>query len=203
MAADEKKSILLHLEELRRRILFSIIAIVLLSVLSYAFAEEVLGFLARYVKNLVFISPEEAFLAHLKIAFFCGLVLSAPIILFNVLKFIWVALEKKEKRIFGAYLVLGIFLFLGGAAFSYFVALPAAMKFLLGFSSDLVRPYISISRYVSFSGFLILSFALAFETPLFIVLLTKSGIVNSSILRKKRRYFIVILFVVAAMLTPI
>ncbi|MBL7156789.1 MAG: twin-arginine translocase subunit TatC [Candidatus Omnitrophica bacterium] len=200
--ADEKKSIFAHLEELRRRLLFSIISVIALSALSYTYAEKTLGYLAKYAKPLVFISPEEAFLSYLKISLFGGIVLSAPIIIYNLLRFVWVALDMREKRVFIIYFVSSIFLFAAGAALSYFIALPAAMSFLLGFSSDLIRPFISVSRYISFSVFLILAFSIAFETPLFIVLLTRLGLVNSRMLRRKRRYFVVLLFILAAFLTP-
>jgi len=199
---DEKRPFLEHLEELRKRILLVLISIILLSALSYAYAEKILGFLARYVESLVFISPQEAFLSYLKISLFSGLLLSAPIILFNVLKFIWVALDKKEKNIFIAYLTAGVLLFGVGVFFSYYIVLPAAISFLLSFSSQILRPFISVARYISFSVFLILAFGVAFETPVFIVLLTRLGVVNSKILRKQRRYLIVLLFVISAMLTP-
>ncbi len=199
---DEKKAFFGHLEELRRRIFFSLIAVAVLSVLSYIHAEKILLLLTVHVKSLVFISPQEAFLAYLKIALLSGVVLSAPVILFNAFKFIWIALDRREKKLFAAYLFLGTFLFAGGAFFSYYIVLPQAMRFLLGFSSNFLRPCISVSRYISFSAFLILAFAVAFETPLVIVLLTRAGLLHASTLRKKRRYFIVVMFIIAAMLTP-
>ena len=193
---DDKKPIIEHLEELRKRIIISIIAVALLSVLSYAFSDTILRYLARYVKTLVFLSPQEAFLSHVKVALFCGLVLAAPIILFQILRFIWIALNSEEQGIFIVYFSIGTFLFVCGALFSYFAVLPTALHFLLGFSSDIVRPYISISNYISFSAFLILAFAVAFETPLLITLLARVGIINAALLRKKRKYFIVLLFVI-------
>ncbi|OGW75797.1 MAG: twin arginine-targeting protein translocase TatC [Omnitrophica bacterium RBG_13_46_9] len=199
---DEKRPFLGHLEEFRKRILFSLAGIIALSALSYIYAEKILRGLAKYSTPLVFISPEEAFLSYLKVSLFGGLVLSAPLVLFNILKFTWVALNKKEKNAFITYLLLSIFFFAAGALFSYYVALPAAMGFLLSFSSDFVTPYISVSRYISFCIFFILAFAVAFETPLFVVFLTKLKLVDSRLLRKKRKYAIVLLFIVAAVLTP-
>lgn len=199
---DEKRPIFYHLEELRKRILFSLVCISFLSALSYFFAEDILRYLAKYVHALIFISPEEAFLSYLKISIFAGLVLSSPIVIFNALRFIWVGLKKDEGRTFFVFLFFGIFLFASGAAFAFYVVLPVAIRFLLSFSSDFLRPYLSVSRYVSFSGFLVLAFSLSFETPLFIACLARLGLVNSLTLRKKRRYMIVALFVVAALLTP-
>lgn len=199
---DDKRPILEHLEELRKRILISLLAVVLLSVLSYTYSKKILEYLARYASPLVFISPEEAFVTYLKISFFSGLILSMPIILYNAFRFIWVALNKKEKELFTAYLAAGIFLFIAGGCFANFIALPAGIKFLLSFSSETLKPLISVSRYVSFSAFLILAFAVSFETPIIVVFLTRLGVLNSRVLREKRRYSIVLIFIVAAVLTP-
>jgi sec-independent protein translocase protein TatC len=199
---DEKKPILAHLEELRKRILFSVLAVAILSALSYTYAERILRYLARHVESLIFISPQEAFLSYLKIALFGGLILSAPILLYNGLRFMWVALNKKEKKLFISYLFFAILLFAAGGFFACQLVLPVAMKFLLSFASDIVLPYISVSKYISFSFFLILTFAIAFDTPLIIALLTRVGLLNSTLLRKKRKYLIVLLFIIAAILTP-
>jgi len=199
---DEKKSIFGHLEELRRRVFFSILSVLVLSALSYVYAEEILKALTIHVKTLVFIGPQEAFLAYLRIALLSGVILSAPVILLNAFGFIRIALDRREKNLFFAYIFCGTFLFAGGALFAYYAALPAAMRFLLSFTSDFLRPCISVSRYVAFSSFLILAFAIAFETPLVIVFLTRVGLLHAEILRKKRRHFIVLMFIIAAMLTP-
>jgi len=200
--SDEKSPVFEHLEEFRKRILISLAFVAILSALSYAYSGKVLELLARYVKELVFISPEEAFLAHLKIALFCGILLSSPVILFNAIRFSWRALKTEERNVFALYFAAALLLFASGVLFAYYAVLPAALRFLLSFSSEFVKPFISVSRYISFSGFLILTFAAAFEIPLFIVLLTRLGMLDSRTLRKKRLYFIVGLFIVAAVLTP-
>ncbi|MBL7158797.1 MAG: twin-arginine translocase subunit TatC [Candidatus Omnitrophica bacterium] len=199
---DEKKPIFAHMEELRGRVLVSIASVAIFGVLSYIYAEKILMLLARHAGHLVFISPQEAFLAYLKIALFGGLVLSAPVILFNALRFVWVAFKKSEQSAFVLYFLSGVGFFISGVIFAYFIVLPAAMKFLLGYASDFLSPCISVSRYVNFSFFLILAFAMAFETPLVVLFLTRLGVVNASLLRRKRKYFIVGMFIVAAVLTP-
>jgi len=199
---DEKKPIFHHLEELRRRVLLSLLSIIVFSVLSYSYADKIIKELGRFVDRLIFISPQEAFIAHLKVSLTSGIILSGPIILYQVIRFIWISLKKREKALFGAYFVLASVLFMVGVAFSYFVALPVAINFLLGFSSDFVRPYISISRYISFAAFLLIAFGVAFEIPIFTILLSRSGLVSSRVLRQKRPYVIVFLFVLAAFLTP-
>ena len=197
-----KRPFIEHLEEFRRRILISLVSVIAASVLSYAFAGRILEFLARYVDRLIFISPQEAFLANLKISVISGVVLSAPVILYNALRFAWTALEQREKALFAAYFASGLVLFAAGALFSFFVAIPAGMRFLLGFSTDLVRPYISVSRYVSFVGFLVIAFSVCFEVPLLVAFFTRLGILSSDFLARKRRYCVVLLFVVAALITP-
>ena len=202
MSTDTKKPWLEHLEELRRRMLYCALSVVLLSVLSYIFSGRILAFLTQYVNRLTFISPQEAFLAHVKISLLSGAVLSAPVILFNALRFVWKALKKKERSVFFVTLAASLVLFAGGALFAFYVALPTALKFLLGFASERIRPFITVSNYILFCAFLILAFAATFEIPLFVVLLTRLGLINAGVLRQKRKYVVVALFVLAAILTP-
>jgi len=200
--ADEKRPFAAHLEDLRKRIIYSLISLIALSVLSYNFAGKILENIARDVPVLVFIAPEEAFLSYLKIALFSGLILSSPIILYNVFKFTWVALEKPERKALLLFTVAAVFLVICGAIFAYVAVLPIATNFLLGFATGFLKPYISVSRYISFGIFLILAFCVAFEMPLFILFLTRLGIVNSDLLKKKRKYFVILIFITAAFLTP-
>ncbi|MBN1353191.1 MAG: twin-arginine translocase subunit TatC [Candidatus Omnitrophica bacterium] len=200
--ADEKKPLIEHLEELRRRLLFCIVSVAALSALSYSFSKEILRHFSKYVNRLIFITPAEAFLSYLKISLFCGLILSAPVILFNALRFVWVALKKREKGLFVLFFASGIFLFVSGCAFSYFAAIPIAINFLLSYSSDFLRPYISVSQYISFTAFILLGSGVIFELPLFVILLARVGLIKYHALQAKRRYFIVAAFVIAAFLTP-
>jgi len=202
MPNDAKLTLIEHLDELRIRIIKSIVVLILFFVLTFFYVESILGVLIRPVGRLVFIAPQEAFIANIKVAFFGGLFISIPYILFQVWQFISVALTEKESRLLNMLGPLSILFFYLGALFCYFVIVPIGLRFLLSFSSDVVRPAISISKYISFVGSLTFVFGIIFELPLVTLFLTKIGIINPYMLQKGRRYAIVLIFILAAILTP-
>ncbi len=198
----KKLTFIEHLEELRARILKSIIFIIVVSAILYAFTDVILGFMVRPVGRLVFISPPEAFITTIKIALFGGLFLSSPFVLYEVWQFISAGLGKAER---GYALLFGFFsfiLFLAGCFFGYFIIVPIGMEFLLGFGSDFVSPMISVGRYVSFVGILTLAFGMAFQLPIAILFLSKIGVVTPRYLSRNRKYAIVIMFIAGAIFTP-
>ena len=191
-----------HLEELRNRIIKSLIFIIVASCALYAFVDKILPNLVKPVGKLVFIAPQEAFIARIKIAFFGGLFLSAPFLLYQIWKFVSLGLRPKETKytlIFGP---LSLIFFFLGAFFGYFIIIPIGIKFLLGFATDLITPMITVQRYISFVGILTLSFGVIFELPLVGLFLTKIGLVTPELLSKRRKHAVVIVFIVAAILTP-
>jgi sec-independent protein translocase protein TatC len=191
-----------HLDELRSRIIKSVISVVVCSCVVYYFVDFFLSIFTKPVGQLVFIAPQEAFVTNIKIALIGGLFLSSPFLLFQVWRFVSAGLKKNEKKytlIFGP---LSFIQFLLGVVFVYFVILPIGMKFLLGFASDQVVPMITISKYISFVGTLMLCFGLIFELPLVILFLSKIGLVNPTFLVSKRKHAIVIVFIGAAIVTP-
>ena len=199
---DEKLIFTEHLEELRIRIIKSIICIVIAACLVYSFVDIILASLVKPVGRLVFIAPTEAFIARIKISLFGALFISAPVILYQIWRFASSGLKPNEKKYT---LVLGPFsliLFYLGAFFSYLIIVPIGMRFLLGFATDFITPMITVSRYISFVGILTLSFGVIFELPLASLFLTKIGLVTPRFLSSRRRHAVVIMFIVAAVLTP-
>ena len=191
-----------HLEELRSRIIKSVIFIIVYSSLLYNFIDVFLPALIKPVGQLVFIAPQEAFIARIKIAFLGGLFLSSPFVIYEIWKFVSVGLKPKEKKytlIFGP---LSFIFFIAGTSFGYFVIVPIGMKFLLGFATDFITPMITISRYISFLGTLTFAFGVIFQLPLVCLFLTKIGIVTPMFLSSKRKHAIVLIFILAAILTP-
>ena len=155
-----------HLEELRSRIIKSVIFVIVCSSLLYNFIDVFLPALVKPVGQLVFIAPQEAFIARIKIAFLGGLFLSSPFVIYEIWKFISIGLKPKEKKytlIFGP---LSFIFFIAGAFFGYFVIVPIGIKFLLGFATDCITPMITISRYISFLGTLTFAFGVIFQLPL-------------------------------------
>lgn len=199
---EEKLTLIEHLEELRIQIIKIVIFIFAVSCLAYYFVDKIIPHLTRPVGRLAFIAPYEAFIAKIKVSIFGGIFLAVPFVVYQVWKFIDSGLKPEEKKytiIFGS---LSLVFFYIGAAFGYFIAVPIAVRFLLSFATELIRPVISIDNYISFAGLLILSFGLVFELPLIILFLTKIGLVTPEFLSRKRRHAVVLIFIIAAVLTP-
>ncbi len=198
----QKISLLGHIEELRKRILYSLVAIAAGSIFSYFFKERILLLFVQHITRAVFLTPQEAFISYLKLSLFSGVLLSTPFIIYQLWAFIWSALKPSEKRSVVIYGTFSLLLFAAGAFFAYLLGLPLAIDFLLGFSSSRLIPMISVSNYINFCTLFILLFGLLFEVPLGIFFATDLGLITPHQLGAKRRYIIVVIFIVAAILSP-
>ncbi len=207
---EDKMSFLDHLGELRKRLLWSFLAILVLFIPAYAFSNEIFDFLMKPLienlpegSSLIFTRPAEGFTTYLKVSFFASVLLAVPFILYQAWKFVAPALYKKEKQIIIPFIFFGSLFFLLGAAFCYYVASPPAFKFLLNeYSSEYVKAFPTISEALSFFMALIFGFGLVFEFPLIIFILARIGVVTSKWLREKRKYAIILSALIAAILTP-
>lgn len=191
-----------HLDELRRRILISLAAITIGACIAFWKIKPIVAYLAKPVGHLVFLSPTEAFMAYFKLAFFVGLFLASPVVLFHVWGFVSSALKEKERKALLFFLPFSVMLFLCGAAFAFFIVIPLALKFLINFAGPEVLPVISISEYLSFITVLTLVSGAVFELPAVIIILAKLGMVTPAFLSKNRRWAVLIIFITAALLTP-
>jgi len=200
--ADRELTLVGHLEELKARILKSVIVLIAASCALYAFVDKIYGSLIKPAGRLVFIAPQEAFVTRIKIAFLGGLFLSLPFILYQAWRFISIALKKNEKKYALLFGPLSFVFFALGASFGYFLIVPVGLKFLLGFATSQITPMLTVSKYVSFVGMLTFAFGVVFELPLASLFLTKIGVVTPSFLAKKRRHAIVFIFIAAAIFTP-
>ncbi|MBU2591367.1 MAG: twin-arginine translocase subunit TatC [Nitrospinae bacterium] len=199
---DKEITVVEHLEELRRRLIICVVSVILGAGLCYLVVKRIADLLARPVGNLVFLSPTEAFVTYLKLSLISGVFLASPIVLYQLWRFVSVALKGDEKKSLLIFAPFSFILFVGGVVFAYFFILPLGMDFMLGFATDTLRPMISFSSYVSFAGMFLLAFGVVFQLPLVMMFLTKIGIISPKFLRKKRRYAILIIFIVSAILTP-
>jgi len=188
---EEKQSFLEHLEELRRRLINSLIAVGLCFIVCYIFSEEIFSFLTIPLRKtlppgatMIFTNLPEAFFTYLKLSFLSAIFLASPYILYQ------------------AWLFVAPFFFIAGAAFGYFVVFPFGFKFFLGFATDFIRPAPKIKEYLSLAFTLLLAFGLVFELPVFIFFLSRMGVVDYKMLARNRRYAILIIFVAAAIFTP-
>ncbi len=194
-----------HLEELRQRLLRCIFSIILFSFGSYFFAKQIMKILLRpYPKEekLIFLAPTEGFITYIKISIFVGIIMSLPVIFYQLWKFVVPGLYKKERKYVPLIVLLSTLFFLTGALFCYFVIIPYGLNFLLGFSTDQLEPNIQIKEYLKFVTLLILVFGIIFELPLLSFFLTKLELLTPDFMRSKRRYGIVLIFMLAAILTP-
>jgi len=207
-AADQNEKImpfLDHLEELRHRLLKSIISIVFFSTIAYFFAKQVMKILLRpypIEQKLIFLAPTEGFITYIKISIFVGIIVSLPVIFYQLWKFIAPGLYKKERRYIPIIVFFSTLFFLTGALFCYFIIIPYGLNFLLGFSADQLEPNIQIKEYLKFVTLLIFVFGIIFELPLLSFFLTKMEILTPEFMRTKRRYGIITIFILAAILTP-
>ena len=199
---NRQSTFLNHLEELRNRIIKCLIFFVAVSCLFYQYVESILQFLIKPVGQLYFLSPSEAFEARIVLTIFGGFILSSPFIFFQLWQFLSAALTSQEKRFVTIFAPFSMVLFLLGCAFAYFVALPFSITFLLSFSTEFIKPMITVSRYIHFAGTLVLAFGFIFEFPLVMLFFIKMGIATPEFLIQQRRYAIVFIFIISAILTP-
>lgn len=197
-----------HLAELRTRLIRCALILFVATGICYGFSDYIFNFvrapIAPYLPGggLIYTGPLDKFIAHLKLAFVTGILISCPFWLYQVWLFVAPGLYQKERRYTAGFIFSGTFLFVLGAAFSYYIALPMAFQFLMTFGGDVDKPMISIDQYMGFFTQMCLMFGVAFELPLVIIVLGMMGIVSQQFLRTNRRYAIMTIAVIAAVITP-
>lgn len=192
-----------HLAELRRRLLISLGAVAAGSVAGWFVAPDLLRMFAAHVgRPFVFVSPAEAFSSYLKMAVSLGTALALPVILVQGWLFVLPALFPHERRTARRYMLPSLALFVAGVAFAYFIVYPIALRFLLGFGSDRVQPYLSIASFLSFFIRVTVPFGLVFQFPVALVVLVQLEMVTVERLVQLRRIIFFLAFVVGALLTP-
>jgi len=208
--------LLAHLIDFRRRLMYSLSAILVGFIVSYFFAPEIYAFLVRPLaeaaegesRRLIYTGLTEAFMTYIKLALWTGCFLAFPVIAAQVWLFMAPGLYKHERRAFLPFLIATPVLFLLGAAMAYYLVFPLAWKFFLSFEVPVaagslpIQLEARISEYLSLSMTIIFAFGLAFELPVILVLLTRIGLLSAAKLSQFRRYAIVLIFIAAAILTP-
>lgn len=203
---SQKMDVIAHLEELRKRILTSLLFLVIAGIFAFSQGESLMRIIKKpaegLIERLIFITPSEGFVSYVKVSLLAGLILSFPAILYQAWAFLAPAVDKRKRPHIVFWIVLAFAGFLAGIIFSYWVAIPAALRFLIHFGEGIAVPAITLSKYVSFFGAFTLIGGLVFEIPIIIGLLTDIGIVRSKVLCQHRRYAILLIFVAAAIITP-
>lgn len=209
MDDEAKQPFLSHLEELRKRLIICAIAVGIGFVISYIFAERLFNILILPLmrvmptgNKLIFTNLPEMFVTYLKTALICGILLTAPIVFYQLWMFIAPGLYQHEKKYVIPFVLFSTILFVGGALFGYFIVFPFGFKFFLGFANEYIQALPSVKQYFSFSIKLLFAFGVVFELPVVAFFLSKMGVVTPEFLKKKRKYALLLAFVMAAILTP-
>ena len=197
-------SFLDHLEELRQRIIRSIIVVIILAAGAYYFSADLVNLVSRPLTDVgvFFKAPAEAFLTHIKISLFAGAIAGVPYLFYQIWMFIGPGLLKSEIKIVIPIVISSTIFFVIGGGFCFFYVVPLAVRFLLGFATDNMKPMIMIGDYISFVGAMVLAFGIVFELPVAAYILGRLGVIDAKLLSKGRRYSIVGILVLGAFLTP-
>ena len=193
-----------HLEELRRRIIVCIVALVAGCTVSWLFAWDILDILKGPAGNITlhYLKPMEPFLVRFKLAMFGGVLLALPVILFEVLAFMSPALKRKDRKFAVAVMLMIIVFFAAGVTLGYVFVMPVGIEWLLDLAAGQMNPMLTAGEYVSFAGWFMLAFGVAFETPIFIWMLVALGVLTPEQLRKQWRYAYILILLFAAIITP-
>lgn len=208
---DTKAPLLDHLIELRRRLIWCALALGASFAGAIYFARPIFAFLVQPLLRagqgrLIYTNVFEAFFAELKVAFFAAIMISFPIVATQIWQFVAPGLYAREKKAFLPFLLVTPVLFATGAALAYFVALPLALHFLLGYQGNIggvqQEALPGVGNYLDFVTRFMFGFGVAFLLPVLLMLMERAGLVTRQQLKRGRRYAILVSFVVAAVLTP-
>ncbi|HSF39479.1 MAG TPA: twin-arginine translocase subunit TatC [Thermoanaerobaculia bacterium] len=197
-----------HLDELRKRIMYSLVGLVVTFVPCWLYVEEIFDFLERPIlkllpegQKLAFLGVTDPFILYFKVAALAAVFLGSPFLLYQVWNFVAPGLYRKEKLYALPFVFFATMFFLAGGAFAYYIAFPFAVEFLLGMGQHF-QAVITIERYFGFLLTVILGLGLMFELPILILLLAIIGVVTPQFLVKYFRHAVVIIFIIAAIITP-
>jgi sec-independent protein translocase protein TatC len=193
-----------HLEELRLRIFYAVIAVAIAAVGCFIYAKQLVKILEVPAAGIKFLqlAPGEYFFVSVKVAGYCGLLFASPVILYQIVQFVLPGLTRRERRLILPVTIGSSVLFAVGLGFAYQVLIPAALNFLIGYGADVVEQSWSIERYFEFILVLLFATGLLFELPIVQVLLALLGIVSSAMMLSGWRNIIVGSMVVGAIVTP-
>ena len=201
-------SFLEHLEELRVRLIHSVVALCVGFGICWGWHEEIFHFLTQPLRKafpdvkFIFTGPSEALILYMKMAFFAGIFLAAPYILYQAWAFIAPGLYPHEKRYVVPFVSMGSLCFIGGAAFGHYLLFPVTFRFLGSFGGVDMQFLPKIDEYFSFYSWFLLGLGLVFQTPIIILILARIGLVTPAFLLRQWKWAIVTAFVVSAFITP-
>jgi len=197
-----------HLEELRARLILAILGLAVGTIICLIFGPRILAFIQRPYysltdRKLIVIGVADSFIAYMKVSMISGLILSSPWVFYQLWMFVAAGLYEHERRYVYKAVPFSVTLFVTGALFFLFVVAPISLSFFLKFGEFInVETSWTLQKYVSFMAILMLVFGIGFQTPIAILILTKTGLVSIDALKRVRKYVLLGVFVVAAVATP-
>ena len=204
-------SFLEHLEELRKRIIWSILAVAIAFFACWNYADKIYGYMQAPImkalannhldQRLVYLNPTEPFNMYMKIGLIAALFVASPFVLYQLWAFVAPGLYRNEKKYVVPFMILSVGLFLGGGFFGYKIVYPAALDFLIGYGKQFT-PMITIGEYTDLFLTIIIGLGVVFEMPILVFFLALIGIVSPRWMWNNLRYSILVIFIIAAILTP-
>ena len=191
-----------HLQEFRKRLIICLVVVAIAALACYNYVDDIIALLSGPAGKLYFMNPSEVFFTYIEIALYAGILFTLPVLLYEVWAFVAPALWPEERRAVLVILPTAVFLFYVGLVFAYYLVIPAAVTFFMGFATQTLQPMFSLESYLSFILALTLPFGFIFELPLIVVFLAKIGLVTGDFLKGKRKILIVIAFIFAAVVSP-
>ncbi len=204
MAADKNRGISSHLEELRRRLIICLVALAAGIIIAFAFADQLFRILILPAGaiNLIFVEVTEMLGAYMQVCLIGGIVLSMPVLVYELIAFIAPALTPGEKKYVWLALPFIFIMFIGGVLFGYFVLIPPALQFLLSLGAGIASPQIRIGNYISLVARLLLAIGLVFETPVITTFLARLGIVSWRWMLAQWKWAVILAFILGGLITP-
>jgi len=191
-----------HLQEFRKRLIICLVVVAIAVLACYNYVDDIIALLSGPAGKLYFMNPSEVFFTYMEIALYAGILFTLPVLLYEVWAFVAPALWPEERRAVLVILPTAVILFYVGLVFAYYLVIPAAVTFFMGFATQTLQPMFSLESYLSFILALTLPFGFIFELPLIVVFLAKIGLVTGDFLKGKRKILIVIAFIFAAVVSP-
>ena len=206
LSPGEEATLVEHLDELRTRLIVSLLAVAGTFVVAFIFHEQLIEWLREPLpddKELITLGVTEPFTTSVKVSFYAAIALALPVLLWQTWSFLAPAMEEGTQRVVAVFVVIATALFAAGLAFGYFVVMPKAIEFLTAYDDDLYEIQVRASYYFSFVALMLLAIAFFFELPIFILALVRLGVVTSAQLRSNRRYLVVGAVILAVLLPTV
>ena len=203
--AEGRMPFMVHLKELRDRLMWSSIAVVLTTGIALVMGNRILLWLKEPAPEnirLVAIDLLENMSVWFKVSLWAGVIMAMPFLVYQLFAYVAPGLTSKEKKLVLTVLPGVTFMFVAGVAFAYFVALPPAIDFLFNFNSNVAEPMVRIENYVNVVTRMLLVIGLVFETPIIVMALARLGVVSPQWLAARRRMWVIVAFIIAAIITP-